>query len=271
MFVEVITSALLERAWHERAAIVQLGKDLLDASRRGKFKLFIFGPGGVGKTVLGKLLSGEYSLETVPPDYDLSLETEEGSVAGRYFTSVYVPPGQEEKRGYTWDELYRELQSAERYAIINVCCWGYHSLARIEFARHKLYSAGMTEVQFLPLFLEEQRFAELRVLEELLPQFKTAPNKFRMLTLITKQDLWWMDRHQVQTHYEKGRYNELIDALRNHKGAANFSHDYVSASLNLLNFRTKDVLLTQTVAGYDNALRIANFNNAVRSIRGLMS
>src|SRR5688572_11614287 len=99
MFVEVVTSALLERAWHERAAVSQFAKDLYDASLKGRFRLFIFGPGGVGKTVLGKLISGEYSTDNVPPDYDLSLETERPSVSGRYFMTCYVPPGQEDKRG----------------------------------------------------------------------------------------------------------------------------------------------------------------------------
>jgi len=167
MFVELVTTALLERALHERNTVAQFGGDLLDASRKGKFKLFTFGPGGVGKTVLGRLLSGEYTLETVPLDYDLSLETEKHAIAGRYFVACYVPPGQEEKRGYNWDELYHEIQTAKRYAIINVVCWGYHSLALMEFKRHRLYSPGMTEEQFLIAFLEEQRFAELRGLEEL--------------------------------------------------------------------------------------------------------
>ena len=269
MFVEVVTAALLEQAWHERTAVVQFTKDLYEASRKGKFKLFIFGPGGVGKTVLSRLLSGEYSLETVPPEYDLSLEMEKPGVEGRYFMTVYVPPGQEDKRGYNWDEMYGEMKGAERYAIINVCSWGYHALSKLRFKEHKLYRADMTEAQFLALYLEEQRFAELSVLEELVPHIKIAPGKLRMLTFVNKQDLWWSDRAQVQAHYEKGRYNEFIDVIRKHKGLANFSHDYVSASLNLLNFRTEDVLLTNTVAGYDNALRIANFNNAMRAIRGL--
>jgi hypothetical protein len=83
--------------------------------------------------------------------------------------------------------------------------------------------------------------------------------------------LWWSDRSQVQKHYELGRYSELIEEVRQHKGKANFSHNYISASLNLLNFKTEDnVLLTQTVGGYDNGLRIVNFNNAMRAIRGLI-
>lgn len=270
MFVEMVTSAILEQAWHERTAIIAFAKDALSASVSGKFRLFAFGPGGVGKTTLGKLLSGEYTPESIPPEYDLSLETEKHGLEGRYFMAFYAPPGQEEKRGYTWDELYQQMKDTERFAIINVCCWGYHSLSKIKFKEHKLYRPGMTEEDFLALFLEEQRFSELRVLEDLLPHLKSAAGKLRMLTFITKQDLWWSERQRVRDHYEKGRYNELIEELRKHKGTANFSHDYVSASLNLLNFKTEDATLTETVAGYDNALRIANYHNAIKHIRGLV-
>jgi hypothetical protein len=92
-----------------------------------------------------------------------------------------------------------------------------------------------------------------------------------MVTLVTKQDLWWSQRHEVKAFYETGAYNALINDLRKHKGEANFSHDFISASLNLLNFKTEDgTVLTKTVAGYDNALRIANFHYAMRHIRGLM-
>ncbi|WP_024339489.1 hypothetical protein [Bradyrhizobium japonicum] len=271
MFIELATTALLEQAWKERSIVAQFSKDLLEAAKGGKFKLFIFGEGGVGKSILGKLLAGELSLETVPPDYDLSLEKEVGAIEGRFFVASYVPPGQKNKRGYAWDELYKEIQTAERYAIINVCAWGYHSLAKLEFKHHKLYRAGISSDEFLKLYLEEQRFAELRALEELVPHLKTSPGKLRMLTLVTKQDLWWTDRSQVKNHYEIGRYSELVRSIEDHKGKANFSHDYISASLNLLNFKTEDnVVLTQTVGGYDNGLRIVNFNNAIRAIRGLI-
>lgn len=271
MFIEVVTTAVLEQAWHERARIWRFTKDLVDAARRGKFRLYAFGLGGVGKTTFAKLLSGEYSLESVPPDYDLSLELEDHGVEGRNFVSVYVPPGQEDKRAYHWDDLYRQMQDSNRYAVINTVAWGYHSLAKIELKRHRLYRPGMSEGEFLTLFLQDRRDVEISVLREILPHLKTAPGRLRMLTLITKQDLWWEQRYEVKNFYENGAYNELIEQLRAHKGAANFSHDYVSASLNLLNFRTLDgKILRPTEGGYDLALWVANFNNVLRHIRELI-
>ena len=271
MFIEVVTSALMERAWHERATIVQFTKDFLTAARAGQFKCFAFGPGGVGKTTLGKLLSGEYTLENVPPDYDLSLEREEFGVEGRYFVGLNVPPGQEEKRGYHWDQLYREISGARRYAIINVVSWGYHSLGKIEMSQHKLFRPGMSPEQFLSVFLDDRKAAEIALLREMLPHLKSTPGNLRMLTVVTKQDLWWSERNAVKNYYEDGEYNQLIEDLRRHKGSANFSHDYVSASLNLLNFRTADgVVLTNTIAGYDSALWSVNFNSMINHIRGLI-
>src|ERR1700680_540978 len=100
MFVEVVTQAVLEQAWHERQRIWQLTTDLLNLATKGKFRIYAFGPGGVGKTTLARLLSGEYSLETVPADYDMSKELEDHGIEGRHFVAVYVPPGQEDKRAY---------------------------------------------------------------------------------------------------------------------------------------------------------------------------
>jgi hypothetical protein len=271
MFVEVVTSAVLEQAWHERARIWQFAKDILNAAVKGKFRIYAFGPGGVGKTTLARLLSGEYSLETVPPDYDLSLELEDHGVEGRNFVAVYVPPGQEDKRAYHWDDLYRQMNEASRYAVINVVAWGYHSLAKIELAKHRLYRPGMSESEFMSLFLPDRREAELAVMREILPHLKSTPQRLRMLTLVTKQDLWWEQRYDVRNFYENGVYAELINELRVHKGTANFSHDYVSASLNLLNFRTFDGrVLRATEGGYDLALWVANFNNVLKHIKEMI-
>jgi hypothetical protein len=268
MFVELVTSAVLEQAWHERSRIWQFTRDLLDVATKGKFQLYAFGPGGVGKTTFAKLLSGEYSLETVPPDYDLSLELEDHGVEGRHFVSVYVPPGQAIKRAYHWDDLYVQMQKAERYAIVNMVSWGYHSLAKIELPRHRLYRPGMSENEFMSLYLPESRDEEISVLKEILPHLKATPRKLRMLTLVAKQDLWWQQRYEVRNFYEGGMYNDLINELKAHKGAANFSHDYVSASFNLLNFRTYDGRVLQaTESGYDLALWVANFNNVLKHIK----
>jgi hypothetical protein len=92
-----------------------------------------------------------------------------------------------------------------------------------------------------------------------------------MLTLVTKQDLWWHERYDVKDFYERGAYNELINELRAHKGAANFSHDYVSASFNLLNFRTYDgKVLQSTEGGYDSTIWVANYKNVLNHIKAMI-
>jgi hypothetical protein len=271
MFVEVVTSAVLEQAWHERQHIWQFTKDLLNAETKGKFRIYAFGPGGAGKKTLAQLLSGEYSLETVPPDYDESWELEDHGIEGRNFVPVYVPPGQEHRKPYQWDDLYRQMNESGRYAVINVVAWGYHSLAKTELQRHQLFRPGMSESEFMSLFLPDRRDAELRVMREIVPHLKAAPQRLRMLTLVTKQDLWWDQRYEVRNIYESGVYADLINELRLHKGAANFSHYYVSASLNLLNFRTVDgKLLRATESGYDLALWVANFHNVLTQIKRMI-
>jgi hypothetical protein len=91
-----------------------------------------------------------------------------------------------------------------------------------------------------------------------------------MVTLVTKQDLWWDRRNEVSEHYERGKYSNILDGIRKHRGA-NFNHTFVSSSLNLLNFSTKDgALLRKTIEGYDSSLWIANYNNVIESIRSIM-
>ncbi len=272
MFIEIATEQVVGKLWSERARIIQFLADTKNAITRGELELFAFGPGGSGKSTLGSLISGEYTLETLPATYSLSLEMEEYTVSGRNFIALYVPPGQEDKRAYHWDELYKKMASANRYAIINFLCWGYHSLSKIDLADHALYKPGMSTNDFLSLYLAERRTVEVAIMRELIPHLKSTPGKLRLITLVTKQDLWWDERTQVRQHYQNGEYGGLIEEIRRHKGDAHFSHDYASCALNLLNFRTQDgVVLKNTVSGYDKNLFVGNYNELIGKLRGILN
>jgi energy-coupling factor transporter ATP-binding protein EcfA2 len=94
MFLEIVTEQAAEAVWSNRQRIIQFLKDAKRAATRGRLKLFSFGPGGCGKSTLGKLIDGTYTLETLPATYSLSIETELYGVEDRNFISLYVPPGQ---------------------------------------------------------------------------------------------------------------------------------------------------------------------------------
>jgi hypothetical protein len=94
-----------------------------------------------------------------------------------------------------------------------------------------------------------------------------------MLTLVTKQDLWWDRRAEVKDHYEQGDYSSVIERIRKERGTQGFDHDYLSASLEIVNFATKaDGNLATTVAGYDQRLQAAHLgvlHDRVRQLCGV--
>jgi len=93
-----------------------------------------------------------------------------------------------------------------------------------------------------------------------------------MLTFITKQDLWWNQRVSVKAHYSEGEYATLLRSVREHKGAANFHHEFVSAALVQQNLKTADgFTLAETVTGYDDPLRLTNLDCAAETLKGLFS
>lgn len=88
-----------------------------------------------------------------------------------------------------------------------------------------------------------------------------------MLTLVTKQDLWWDRRGEVRGYYEQGQYNTHITDIARARGSQNFRHDYVSASLVISNFRTGNgEILAQTIGGYDEIIQAQNQANLLRTI-----
>ena len=88
-----------------------------------------------------------------------------------------------------------------------------------------------------------------------------------MLTVITKQDLWWPERHTVDRWYSDGDYNGRIADVIQRRGEDNFHHSYISASLVANNFYSGDhELLAQTAEGYDQILRNVNLQNLLTAV-----
>lgn len=87
-----------------------------------------------------------------------------------------------------------------------------------------------------------------------------------MLTVVTKQDLWWEQRDEVRKHYE-GPYAEAVDGLRQRVGAQNFTHKLWSVSLITKNLRDGEgQLLVPTARGYDAPLQLTNAQRLVEIV-----
>lgn len=245
-------------------------KRIFNLLKNGELKIAIFGAGGTGKSTLGKLLSGEFELSGLLQTYQESISIEQYKLESNNIGSVIVAPGQK-RREDTWDDLLRTLVGGKIKLIIHVVSWGYHSFGEFSYTQHRLYQSGMTLEEFLREYAAVCRNRELDVLRRIEPHLSIADQrKTIVITLVSKQDLWWNNRLEVNKHYVEGAYEQLIQNIRNQRGANNFIHEYRSTSLVMENFLSGDnELLIPTTQGYVQRLKVANFRYFLNAIESL--
>ncbi len=138
----IAAAELGHKGWEMLPTVQKLWKREVDRFRRGSLTIPVFGAGGVGKTTAGMILTGELNPFTGPTAYRESLVTEEMKLPlnvklplrtpkdiGGVPCRLLIAPGQERRVVQTWPRLIRTLLTQDRIGIINVVCYGYHSLA----------------------------------------------------------------------------------------------------------------------------------------------
>ncbi len=273
MYIEAIQAGvtaaeLANKLLQEKKTLLRSLKKVRFWLLKGRVRIAIFGAGGTGKSTFGQLLSGALNPDSsVPVVYKESIRTEEFKLKGDVVCTLVVPPGQRRRIPQTWPELYQSLQSGHSTGVINVCSYGYHSIQDIDWKDHKLYKHGISKDEFLKRYTDYARKMEISMLDELVPHLSTAPGKIWMLSLITKQDLWWKKRNEVRNYYETGAYNRRINKIRIKRGDQNFTHSFLSSSLVFSNFVTgSGEIIGETASGYDNAIRQANMQGMLDSV-----
>ncbi len=272
MFVEAVkglTSALA--IYEKRKTIAQIARRWTHLLIHGTARVGVFGAGGTGKTTLGSWLTGDLDTDRAVGEYQETIAIEHFKMPGEIPALLSVVPGQEARRPTTWAELYRELASGKSFRVINVVSWGHHA-SGIERARHRAYDASASDDAFRAAYFEDSRIEEIKALQTLVPHLSAVPGAFRMVTLVTKQDLWWPDRRNVEAFYMQSAYAEAIEQIRSARGAANFQHEFLSCALVEQNLRMADgFLLAETAAGYDDPLRVANLSKVASAIEQIIS
>jgi len=276
MYVEVALTALeLSTILYEhRGPLSRAFSKLINYWKLGHVKIAVFGLGGTGKTTLGDVLSGKMIPGTDTGKYELSYETDEVPVKGEYVSTLIIPGGQERFITTDWPKIYRMLAEGRSCGVINVVSWGHNAFPAVNYKESKYFEEiseklerEPTKKEFINAYLETQRENELNILSELIPHISVAKKRVWMVTIVTKQDLWWKDRKKVRQYYEDGPYNKKIQELAKAIGANNFSHEYVSAALVMSNFKTNDgEVLIPTAEGYDQNLQYPNLINLLNVI-----
>ncbi|KIG11993.1 hypothetical protein DB30_02145 [Enhygromyxa salina] len=262
MFSEGIDAALT--AYEHRRKIREIGQWLWKRVTRGNARVVVFGAAGAGKSTLGAVLAGK----EVGPDYKDSSHLETYSLQGGVPCVILVPPGQESLRAATWSDLLREIGTGQTSIVLHVVSWGLNPLGDQTYKESPQYEAGMNIETFAAAYFERQREQEIATIERFADQIALAPHKLSLITVVTKQDLWWGDRQQVRSFYQGGRYANAVTGIRNRLGDQNFSHKIGSASLlyrNLVDGGGN--MLRPTTSGYDDKIKLRHDHALLELIR----
>lgn len=93
-----------------------------------------------------------------------------------------------------------------------------------------------------------------------------------LLIVVTKQDLWWSRRHEVNQHYVSGDYEAEVQKLKLQLGSTRLKHQIVSGSLVWNNLRDHEgTVLAETTGGYEQATRAANLARMLDSVHDLLA
>lgn len=276
MFVEALGGVVVDKAasavFENRNYIATWGKDFYNRIAKGQNLVVFFGAGGTGKTTTGQVISGELDLSEFKGEYDLSTEVEKKGIKDRYFINVQIPPGQKIYRDAIWSNLIREIIKSKRVPIIvNVVCWGMHSPAHTELSSIPEFSDGVNE-QTVNKFMERNRRDELEALKDIAKHSSLFKTPIKMLTLVTKQDLWWNEREAVKEFYEEptGEYQAIIAEMRKSIGSNNFTYETWSVSYGHINQTTADGhKIFATAAGYDDVTQITHLKRLEQKMDAL--
>ncbi|MEN6451434.1 MAG: hypothetical protein ABFC96_13155, partial [Thermoguttaceae bacterium] len=206
----------------------------------------------------------------IPGAYQESIDLEHFALADDPAVELVVPPGQRHRRDATWSDVERTIGAGGYRGIVIASSYGYHSLGEISYKQHRLYHGD--KAAFLADFLQESRADELSVLKRLAPHIRLNARKCWILTLVTKEDLWWADRADVDIHYRSGEYGKIVDEVVRHVGGDRLRHEFAFSSLVISNFTTgRDELLANTVAGYDQIRQVKSLRRLWETFDALKS
>ena len=233
--------------------------------------ILIIGPGGVGKTTLGKVLSGQLGGWVFGGEawkYAESYAEEHYALVGEPTVELVVPAGQESRRASSWAEVRADITGGRYSGIIVVAAFGHHNLTGFGYKSHKLYDGG--KERFLDAYRAAKLEEERKVIEFLRPALEDAAGKLWVLTVVTKQDLWWDSRADAEAAYLSGVWADTLEQVEAKRGGRQFRHETAFASLVPANLEDPEgAVLFETAAGYDMSKQAESVNALIGKLAAL--
>jgi hypothetical protein len=193
--------------------------------------ILIFGPGGMGKTCLARLLDGSIHLPA-----GLASDRSVGAVSlgtGSRHIRVEYLPGQERfwlneqlaeiKLQGDWLAASQKIARGKHRMLVHVVaagCW--HPRDQPVDGHRAWQSAGCQKAQdFIQPWRHHGLDLELFSLAALSDAIVASPEPLSLLTVVTGQDLWWSERNEVRKYYsEQGAARDHIPSVASVRPAA---------------------------------------------------
>ncbi|MBN9523483.1 hypothetical protein J0H58_34050 [bacterium] len=213
--------------------------------------ILVLGPGGAGKTTFARLIAGDLDwLHDAPGQYEESVGLEHFTLDDDPGVEVVVAPGQDYRRQATWPGLLRQVATGVYRGVVLVNAFGHHTFSAASYKHHQLFKT--TKEAFLTVYFADRRAEEVRVLRQLVPHLSVCPKPVWLLSIVSKQDLWWSHHGEAEAHYQQGEYANATGEIARALGDRGFRHELAFLAMTLRNLETDaGERLVQTEAGYD--------------------
>ena len=269
MFLEIASHVAVNgsfQAYEHRGEIAKAWGKFVYFIKHGKLSILVVGPGGVGKSTLsGFLADPAQALDPAP--YNESFHVERRDFSGNVVAELLTTPGQQHYG--SWDELFEKTKgNGNRFGIIHVVSYGYHSTM---LGMRETREQNETSQARILRYLGECRAKEIAVAQDLVKRLERHGQPFWMMTLVTKQDLWWQNRQNVERHYREGEYAEAIRQINNAHVAQDFRHEYFSMALHSQNFCDgAGTVMIETASGYDDVIKYRHHRKFLEILNGFI-
>lgn len=246
-------------------------KRMFDFLRSGETQIGIFGAGGTGKSTLGKLIiTGDPF--TLSEKYDPNWAIRHHKLPGKLSASFIIVPGQADYVSDEWPKAFTRLSKARSILIINVVSYGYHAFKFETFSKIPGYVEGTAKETFLNQYFYQRRMEEISRLKSLIEGIKEISIPVRLLTVATKQDLWWSQRQAVREFYS-GEYSSILtDTKSTFKNAGvDFQFHFVPLCQVHANLRSENGdVIAETSKGYDWAHHLYSVQEVIGRVDELL-